>query len=281
MGENGAAERSGGVSLSNVERVITVILAIAGPLYPFGLLVVQRQLSASDYRLDADTAWHAVFLMPQARIIAEGIQALKAPPALLFALGMGLPVANAAWMAERLKPFISSGLAEETPLDKQMGARMRLWLRIYPYCQAFQTVIGLSVLLLNIPPLPTLVSGGLVVVSAVFAYQGLRAYSAQRPLRRRALLSTWMLWACICAYLASLIFTYYWPSTSKAHLATVTITMDSGLLIDGGLLTFADGHWYVAIKPTTEATGRLIAIPGDKATSVVIAPATPQPSQAP
>jgi len=65
-------------------EVLSLVVASLGILYPFGIAVIQRQLTFA-YNLDTATAWHAASLVSQTEIVVHAIQLVIALPTLLLA----------------------------------------------------------------------------------------------------------------------------------------------------------------------------------------------------
>lgn len=263
-----------GVSLSSAERLLAVAVAVVGPLYPVGLLFLQRRLETGAYALDSATARHATLLLPTTNVVVLAVEALIAPWALFFALFVGFTVVNAAVLARQQALYES--LIESTDVLKDLRQRRnRLrWGRwresFYPYLIVFQTVTGLSVLLLSAPAPWVLLSGLLAVASA---YLIVRGWGGKPPF------ADWLLAALLCAYLASLVPAYYWPSTATGVTPSVTVAVEGGNTIEGGLLTHADGYWYLLVKSPTEPVGRLLPIPDDQAKEINVSSRSVGPPQ--
>jgi hypothetical protein len=81
---NSDGNGEGSQSLPGLGRMLATILAAAAVLYPFGLLVFERQLEVA-FSLDSRIAWHLTSLLSQPEVIIHGMQALIAPSTLLLA----------------------------------------------------------------------------------------------------------------------------------------------------------------------------------------------------
>jgi len=71
------------LSVPSLRTALSFLVASVAVLYPFGLLIFERQLQFA-YALDTPTAWHAVTVISQIEVVLHGLQVLAAPRTIQF-----------------------------------------------------------------------------------------------------------------------------------------------------------------------------------------------------
>jgi len=100
-----------GLSPPSLGSVLATIVGTAALLYPFGLLVFERQLELA-YNFDSTTAWHITSLIAQNEVVTHGLQSLITPATLVLAVSYLFNAVMPAWHASRA--FRSTSMVRET-----------------------------------------------------------------------------------------------------------------------------------------------------------------------
>jgi len=114
------------LSVPNVRTTVSFLAASIVILYPFGVLIFERQLEFA-YALDTRTAWHAVTVVSQIEVVVHGLQILVAPQTLEFAVIFIVTVATTGLLGGTTNDYISMKWRWRRPIKLMQRPEYQVW----------------------------------------------------------------------------------------------------------------------------------------------------------
>ncbi len=117
----------------DVGQLLTIVAALVGPLYVFGLFALEQQLERR-YSIDWSTAWYAASLAPRTVVAVQGVQILLSKSTVLvLMMNLLVPIAAMLLTIARMDDSKVQSQLEQLrhqPLRTRLNSfRNRIWLR--------------------------------------------------------------------------------------------------------------------------------------------------------
>lgn len=244
-------------SLANIATVLSLLVAILGPLYVLGMLALWVELS-ENYTYDFTVAWYAASLIPKAVVLGHSAILLweELP---YFILLLFLHTRNTRHFRVSVTPESDRAMR----VKQRRGGRLRLLIK--------GSVITVLAILFFISLLNSrwtwsrfvsLGAGSISgLVSVLILWEG---GPRNRPSLTRYLASLTVL------YIGVIFITIFDAGLRKPPLPAIHLRYEESdaviTPISGKLLSHSEGHWYVL----AESEGNVLAIPDGSAKGVTI-----------
>jgi hypothetical protein len=251
-----------------LERAIFYLGIPAITLYPMGVLFYWVQIR-SHYDIGTQAAWQAVFQIPRELLIAETASmlvegfALATPDLVLTALLIYVPITigwRRAW-----------GTGWRTnPIRRLLTLLALIFVVLWVVFMIYLIVSGLQEgpVRRAAAVYQILTIAAALLAGYLIATDRKKNRESPNPARAPIFVRRWFVRGALVAYTAVIIGIFILGSALPIQLPTITFGEDSqqqsGLLLgDPGS---ACGYWYYI-----DTTGRVVALPSQKATDVVVA----------